>query len=404
MIAAPRSNVFGHPPFAWFFAARVLSELSQQIAAVAVGWQIYAMTNSAAYLGLVGLAQFMPTALLTFVAGSVADRFNRKRVAQFCQGTNALTGGYLAFGTYGGWLSVPDIFAAVTIFGLTTAFESPAVAALLPAAAPRAELQRATALTTGAFQVAIVSGPALGGLAYSVSPTAPWLLLLFASAAAALCSGAVAIRTRIDADTGHTFAELFAGISFVRRDRAILGSISLDLFAVLLGGATALMPLYARDILRTGPWGLGILRGAPAVGALLMTAWLARHPLTSKVGRRLFHAVIVFGVASMVFGLSTILWISLAALAVMGAADTVSMVIRISLVQLATPDHMRGRVGAVNFLFVNASSQLGEFESGMTAALLGAMPAVVLGGLGTILVALLWTKLFPALRDLEHLE
>jgi MFS family permease len=397
-------SILRYPPFAWFFAARVLSELSQQIAAVAVGWQIYSMTNSAAYLGLAGLAQFVPTALLTFVAGGIADRFDRKRVAQLCQAANALTGAYLALGTHRGSLSLLEMFLAVTIFGVTTAFESPAVAALLPAAAPQGELQRANALGTGAFHVAIVSGPALGGLAYSASPVAPWLLLLVASAAAALCSGAIAIRTEIDAPGRPTFAELFAGVSFVRRNPAILGSISLDLFAVLLGGVTALLPIYARDILHTGPWGLGILRGAPAVGALFMTARLARRPVKSKAGLRLFQAVMVFGFASVVFGFSRVLWISLAALAVMGAADTVSMVLRISLVQLATPDHMRGRVGAVNFLFVNASSQLGEFESGMTAALFGATPSVVLGGLGTILVALLWMKLFPTLRDMEQLE
>jgi MFS family permease len=404
MSAVTRSSILRYPPFAWFFAARVLSELSQQIAAVALGWQIYTMTNSAAYLGLAGLAQFMPTALLTFVAGGIADRFNRQRVAQFCQATNALTGGYLALGAYYGWLSVSTVFLAVIIFGVTTAFENPAVAALLPATAPQGELQRATALGTGAFQVAIVSGPALGGLAYSASPVAPWLLLLVTSAAAAFCSGAIAIRTQILAARGPTFTELFAGVSFVRRNPAILGSMSLDLFAVLLGGVTALMPIYARDMLHTGPWGLGILRGAPAIGALLMTAWLAHRPLNSKAGLRLLQAVMVFGFASVVFGLSTVFWLSLAALAVMGAADTVSMVLRISLVQLATPDHMRGRVGAVNFLFVNASSQLGEFESGMTAALLGAMPSVVLGGLGTILVAFLWMKVFPTLRDLEYLD
>jgi MFS family permease len=402
-VVARPSSILRHPPFAWFFAARVLSELSQQVAAVAVGWQIYTMTNSAAYLGLAGLAQFVPTALLTFVAGGVADRFDRRRVAQLCQPANALTGAYLALGTYYGWLRVPEMFLAVTIFGVTTAFESPAVAALLPAAAPPGELQRANALGTGAFHAAVVGGPALGGFAFSASPVAPWLLLLVVSAAAALCSGAIAIRTEIGTSNRPSFAELFAGVSFVRRNPAILGSISLDLFAVLLGGATALMPIYARDILHTGPWGLGILRGAPAVGALLMTARLAHHPLKSKAGLRLFQAVMVFGLAGVVFGLSRVLWISLAALALMGAADTVSMVLRISLVQLATPDHMRGRVGAVNFLFVNASSQLGEFESGMTAALLGAMPSVVLGGLGTILVALLWMRLFPALRNMEHL-
>jgi MFS family permease len=404
MAAIPHASVLKHPPFAWFFAARILSEFSLQIAAVAVGWQIYSMTNSAAYLGLAGLAQFVPTALFTFAAGGIVDRFSRKRVAQICQSVNALTGGYLALGTHGGWLGVPGMFVAVTLFGLTAAFESPAVAALLPAAAPPGELQRATALDTGAFQVAIVGGPALGGLAYAVSPVAPWLLLMFASAAAALCSGAVAVAAPIRAAAARTFGELFAGVSFVRRHPAILASISLDLFAVLLGGVTALLPIYARDILHAGPWGLGILRGAPAIGALLMSAWLARRPLESKAGLRLLQAVMVFGLAGVVFGVSRSFWLALAALAVMGAADTVSMVLRISLVQLATPDHMRGRVGAVNFLFVNASSQLGEFESGMTAALLGAMPSVVLGGLGTILVALLWMRLFPALRQLDRLQ
>jgi MFS family permease len=201
-----------------------------------------------------------------------------------------------------------------------------------------------------------------------------------------------------------TFAALFAGVQFVRRNPTILGTISLDLFAVLLGGATALLPIYARDILHTGPWGLGVLRSAPAVGALVMSAALARHALDRRVGIRLYQAVIVFGMATVVFGLSHLLWLSILALAILGAADTVSMVIRISLVQLATPDEMRGRVGAVNFLFVNASYQLGEFESGMTAALFGAMPAAVLGGVGTIVVALLWMRMFPALRKVQRLE
>jgi MFS family permease len=201
-----------------------------------------------------------------------------------------------------------------------------------------------------------------------------------------------------------TLEALFAGIGFVRRNSAILGTISLDLFAVLLGGATALMPIYARDILHTGPWGLGILRAAPAVGALLMTAVLARHSLKRRVGIRMFQAVIVFGMATVVFSLSHWMGLSLLALAIMGAADTVSVVIRLSLVQLQTPDEMRGRVGAVNFLFINASNQLGEFESGLTASLMGAMPAALLGGLGTIAVALLWMKLFPTLRNVERLE
>jgi MFS family permease len=265
-------------------------------------------------------------------------------------------------------------------------------------------LQRATALSTGAFQVAMVSGPALGGLAYALSPGAPFAIMSVCWLLAATCNGAIKIKRAETAKEPPTFEALFAGVKFVRSNPAILGTVSLDLFAVLLGGATALLPIYARDILHTGPWGLGVLRAAPAVGALLMTAVLARHPFTRRVGMRMFQAVIVFGIATVVFALSRSVLLSLIALAVAGAADTISVVIRISLVQLSTPDAMRGRVGAVNYLFINASNQLGEFESGMAAALLGAMPAAVLGGLGTIAVALLWMKLFPTLRDVERLE
>jgi hypothetical protein len=250
----------------------------------------------------------------------------------------------------------------------------------------------------------MISGPALGGFAYAVVPGAPYALMAAFWLLAGLLNGAIRLDRPIVADAPPTFAALFDGIAFVRRNPAILGTISLDLFAVLLGGATALLPIYARDILHTGPWGLGVLRGAPAVGALLMATWLARHTIERRVGMRMFQAVIVFGLAIVVFAISHWLWLSVAALAILGAADTVSMVIRISLVQLRTPDAMRGRVGAVNFLFVNASYQLGEFESGMTAALFGAMPAALLGGIGTIAVALLWMKLFPALRAVERLE
>ena len=243
----------------------------------------------------------------------------------------------------------------------------------------------------------------LGGLAYAVSPGVPYAIITVAWLIAAAVNGAITLAPQPARTEPPTLASLFAGVGFVRRNPLILGSISLDLFAVLLGGVTALMPIYARDILHTGPWGLGILRGAPAVGAMAMAAALARTSLTRRVGLRMFQAVIVFGLATVVFALSQSICVSILALAVLGAADTVSVVIRSSLVQLATPEAMRGRVNAVNFLFINASSQLGEFESGMTAALFGAMPAAVLGGAGTIVVALLWMKLFPALREVERL-
>jgi len=396
--------LLGHRPFLLYFLARGFSEFSYQIAAVAVGWQVYALTGSAFDLGIVGLVQFIPTAALVFVAGHVADRYPRMRVVQMCQLGAALAAIFLAWGTFAGWLNVPEIFAAVAVLGAATAFESPAAAALLPGVTPEGTLQRGTALATAAFQVAMISGPALGGFAYAVVPGAPYALMAAFWLLAGLLNGAIRLDRPIVADAPPTFAALFDGIAFVRRNPAILGTISLDLFAVLLGGATALLPIYARDILHTGPWGLGVLRGAPAVGALLMATWLARHTIERRVGTRMFQAVIAFGLATVLFAISHWLWLSVAALAILGAADTVSMVIRISLVQLRTPDAMRGRVGAVNFLFVNASYQLGEFESGMTAALFGAMPAALLGGIGTIAVALLWMKLFPALRAVERLE
>jgi MFS family permease len=397
-------SLLSHRPFLLYFWARAASEFSYQIAAVAVGWQVYALTGSAFDLGMVGLVQFIPTAILVFAAGQVADRYDRKRVVQICQTTAGLTAAFLAWGSFAGWLTVPQIFIAVAMFGAAIAFESPAAAALLPGVVPAGMLQQGSALATAAMQLAMISGPALGGLAYAVAPGVPYSLIAVFWLLAGMLNGAIRLDRPVSAQPPPTLAALFAGVGFVRRNPAILGTISLDLFAVLLGGATALLPIYARDILHTGPWGLGVLRGAPAAGALLMTAALARHAIKRRAGMRMFQAVIVFGLATVVFAISRQLWLSILALAVLGAADTVSMVIRISLVQLATPDNMRGRVGAVNYLFVNASYQLGEFESGLTAALFGTMPAVVLGGLGTIAVALLWMKLFPALRQVERLE
>ncbi|MBY0559356.1 MFS transporter [Hyphomicrobium sp.] len=397
-------GLWGHRPLQVFLWARGFSKFSSQILTVAVGWQIYDMTSSALALGMAGLVQFLPTAILVFVAGHVSDRYDRRRLMQLCQLIEALTALFLAWGSYEGWLTVPQIFAAVALFGVAAAFESPSTAALLPAVAPTGMLQKATALSTGVFQLAAITGPAVGGLSYGVSAALPYAIMAGFWATAAILNGQIKIERSVSARESPTPGALFAGLHFVRNNPAILGTISLDLFAVLLGGASALLPIYARDILQTGPWGLGMLRGAQAVGALLMTGFLSRHAIIDRVGMRMFQAVIVFGVATVIFGLSHTLWLSVLALAVMGAADTISVVIRVSLVQLKTPDEMRGRVGAVNFLFINASNQLGEFESGMMAALLGAVPAVVFGGIGTIAVALLWMKLFPALRDLTRLE
>ena len=398
------SLLLRHPPFAFYVASRSFSRFSSQIAAVAVGWQIYDLTGSAFQLGMVGLVQFLPMLLLVFAGGHAADRYDRRRVVQLCQIAQGLAAAYLAWGSFSGWITVPEIFAAVAVFGAATAFESPAGAALLPAVAPDGTMQKATALTTGIYQLATIGGPALGGVAFAVSPGLPYALMAGFWVLGGLLNSAIKLERQVVAGDPPSLRAMFAGVGFVRRNPAIFGTISLDLFAVLLGGAVALLPIYARDILQTGPWGLGILRAAPAVGALLMTVVLARTSIKRRVGMRMFQAVIVFGLATSVFAVSEWVWLSLIALAIMGAADTVSVVIRVSLVQLQTPDEMRGRVGAVNYLFINASNQLGQFESGLTAALFGTMPAALLGGIGTVAVALLWMKLFPALRDLERLE
>ena len=402
--SAALGRLLRHQPFRRLFMARSFSGMSAQIIAVAVGWQIYDLTSSAFILGMVGLAQFIPSAVLVFAAGHMADRYDRKRVTQACQIIKAATAVFLASGSFAGWLNVPEIFAAVMLFSAASAFESPAAAALLPAVTPQGLLQNATAISSSVVQVATVIGPALGGFAYAFGPGAPYSIMAVFSLTAATLSGLIQVDRPVFAREPPTLDTLFAGVRFVRNNPAILGTISLDLFAVLLGGAVALLPIYARDILQTGPWGLGALRAAPAVGALLVTLVLSRHSIQRRVGMRMFQAVMVFGAATVVFALSHLMWLSLAALLVMGAADMVSVVIRVSLVQLQTPDAMRGRVGAVNFLFINASNQLGAFESGVTAALFGAVPAVALGGIGTIAVALLWMRLFPTLRDLERLE
>jgi MFS family permease len=396
--------LFRHRPYVFFFWARSFSEFAYQIGAVAMGWQVYALTGSAFALGMVGLVQFVPTAVLTFAAGHVADRYERKRVVQICQVIEGLAAAFLAWGSFAGWLNVTEVFYVAAVLGAAAAFESPASSALMTGVTPQGLLQKGAAISSGAYQVAAISAPALGGFAYAVSPGLPYAVMAGFLLLAGLLSGAIRLDRPVAPKEPPTFRELFAGAGFVRRNPAILGTISLDLFAVLLGGATALLPIYARDILHTGPWGLGVLRATPAVGALLMTGVLARYAIKRRAGMRMFQAVMLFGVATMVFAVSHSMWLSIAALAVMGAADTVSVVIRLALVQLGTPDEMRGRVGAVNFLFINASNELGQFESGVTAALLGTMPAVLLGGLGTVVVALLWMKLFPTLRHVERLE
>ena len=398
------ARIFRQRAFIQFWSARVLSSLSFQMVAVALGWQIYALTHSAYALGLVGLAQFLPMFALTLVVGHVADRYDRRLVVSIGTAVNAVAVVVLALGSWHGWLGPAAIYLLAAISGGARAFVTPTLPAMLAGLVPRPLLQRATALSTSAGQTAQVVGPALGGLLYACGASVAYgvaaLALILSSGLLATIAMVPVVRAR----EPLSVASLLSGIAFIRSQPIILGAISLDLFAVLLGGATALLPIYASDILHTGPVGLGVLRSAPAIGSLGAALLLARRPMHTDFGRLMFTAVIMFGVATMVFGISRNFYLSLAALFATGAADSISVVIRQTLVQLRTPDVMRGRVGAVNALFIGTSNQLGEFESGILAGLMGAVPSVLLGGLGTVAVALLWIKLFPQLRQARSLE
>lgn len=391
------------PSFRQFIASRVLSSLSFQGVAIALGWLVYDRTHNAYDLGFIGLAQFLPMVLLTFLVGHVADRFDRRRIALACQIIEAFVAAFLALGIVMGWLTVPLIFAAVAVLGACQAFERPTMAALLPGIVPKELLQPAVAVSTSFMQAAFILGPSVGGLLYGISPVAPFAVAALLYAAASLAALAIERVERTERREPVSLNSVFAGVGFIRRRPVILGTISLDLFAVLLGGATALLPIYARDILHAGPASLGLLRAAPAVGAVGTSLWLARVPLRHGVGMKMLVAVAVFGAATIAFALSTNMVLSVLMLLTLGAADTVSVVIRSSLVQLLTPDEMRGRVNAVNSLFIGTSNQLGEFESGITAGLIGAVPACLVGGIGTLLVVLLWTRLFPDLSKVDTL-
>jgi MFS family permease len=391
-------------PFALFWCSRVSTTLALHMQNVAVGWQLYTLTGSAFDLGLVGLVQFVPTIALTLPAGSVADRYDRRLVVVACHLAQAGATAVLTLGSLGGWLTREGILALVAVLGAARSFENPARASLLPRLVPHAGIPRAVASVTSAGQAARIAGPALGGLLYALGPATVYTTVAVLFVLGAALVGAVRDERRVPARPGPSFDSLFSGITFIRGHRLLLGLLSLDLFAVMLGGATALLPVYARDILGTGPWGLGLLRAAPAVGALGMSVVLTRRPVGRGAGPALFAGVVVFGAATLVFGLSTSLPLSLAALVVLGASDLLSVVVRHSLVQMRTPDGMRGRVSAVHSLFTGTSNQLGEFESGLLAALFGAVAAVLAGGVGTIVVALVWMQRFPELRRFQLVE
>lgn len=389
--------------FRWLLGARSAGIVAYQMVAVAVGWQIYSLTGRPLDLGLVGLVQFLPSALLVLAVGHAADRYDRRRIASLAQLLEAAALLLLVSATLGGWISREVIFLFVFVVGCARAFEFTTMQTMVPSLVEPEELPRAMAVNASVAQASIIVGPMLGGFIYVAGPAVVYGISAVLFIFSAIVISCLRIRHIPRSREPVSLERLFAGVAFIRSRPVLLGAISFDLFAVLLGGATALLPIYARDILFASPRGLGLLRAAPAVGAFLASLYLARFPLTKKVGRKMFNSVALFGAATIVFALSTSMLLSFLALIVLGGADMLSVVIRSSLVQLETPDEMRGRVSAVNAVFIGASNQLGEFESGLTASWFGVVPAAVLGGVGTLLVVGLWRYLFPQLALRERL-
>jgi len=367
---------------------------------VAVGWQVYEITKKPLDLGLVGLAQFLPSILLFLVAGHVADRFNRRRVLVTCYLGSALCAGSLLVLTLRGVHSVYPIYAVLLLLGIARCFNGPVSRSLLPQMVPEKDFVNAVAWASTIFQCAVVFGPSLGGIVYAGSrgPAAVYALCFIAACAAALSATQIKLQSLSRTPEPVTWNTTLAGLHYIWREKLILGAISLDLFAVLLGGSVALLPVYAKQILETGPWGLGILRSAPAAGAACMAIFIAHRPLGRRAGSTMLWCVAGFGVATILFGLSRSLALSLLALFLVGATDMVSVIVRQMFIQVGTPEEMRGRVNAVDMIFIGTSNELGQFESGLTAQRFGAVPAVVLGGLGTLLVTGLWAWNFPELR------
>lgn len=391
--------------FAVYLSSRFLSTIAMQVMSVAVGWQIYAIARDPLALGLVGLAQFVPMFLLTLPAGDISDRADPRLVYALALGVDSLCGAGLVILSLSHPTETWPFYVILAVFGAARGFSGPAGSSLLAFLVPMERLPKAIGWSSSAFQTAVIAGPALGGFLYLLGPVAAYAVCAVCFLGAALGISTLGGRRRTEPNSTHLTAleRVGEGIRFVRARPVVLGAISLDLFAVLLGGAVALLPAFARDILHVGPVGLGLLRSAPAVGAALTAIAFGRRPLERHAGTMMFGAVAVFGLSTIVFGLSTSFYLSLAALFVLGASDMVSVFIRTSLVQMATPDAMRGRVSSVNMLFIGASNELGEFESGLTASWWGTVPAVIVGGIGTLVVVALWMRWFPPLRTVDRL-
>ncbi len=404
--ASGETNALRHPKFVLYWVAIGCTSFAVQIMSVSVGWEIYDITRDPLYLGYVGLVQFLPPLLLVLVTGLAADRFNRRLIMAACLGLEALCALGLLLFTLDHPSNVTPVFGILVLLGIGRAFMNPASDALAPNLVPKAAIAHAISLTTMIWQTANIAGPVAGGLLYGLAGEVAYgvaLVLVATAAVLVLLIGRVPQQREADKEE-TTLNSLFAGFHFIRREKLVLGAISLDLFAVLLGGAVALLPVYARDILDVGPWGLGMLRAAPGVGAVTMALYLARYGIKDHAGRILFVFVALFGFFTMVFGLSTSVPLSIGALVLMGACDMVSVYIRETLLQLWTPDEVRGRVNAVNRVFIGASNELGEFRAGVVARLIGAVAAVALGGAGTMGVAFFWSRWFPELRTARRLD
>jgi MFS family permease len=397
--------------YLFFWCSRWSGAFAAQIQSVAMGWHMYALARetrsvaeSAFLVGMIGLAAFLPVMLLTLPAGEIADRYARKRILLLCLTGEAISVLTLAVATLRGEASVPLLLGIAALFGASRAFFAPANTALGPMLVPRPLLPRAIAWNSLAWQSASVAGPAAGGFLLGATPAHAYFTtfgLYFVAGFSVLC---IRQSTQPQVQPGSRWTLVKEGLAYVWRQKIVFGAISLDLFAVLLGGATALMPVFARDVLHVGPQGFGILRASPAIGATLVALWLAANPIRNRAGLYMFGGVAVFGLATIVFGLSRSLWLSVVALAILGGADMLSVYVRQTLIQLVTPDPMRGRVAAVSTLFVGASNELGEFESGVVARFLGPVGAALFGGVGALVVTGLWAKMFPALRRANRLE
>lgn len=401
--APPSDRALDYPGYRLYWVARFLLVFAIQVLSVSVGWQIYDQTRDPFLLGLVGLVQFLPAPILVLVTGSVADRFNRRIIMASCMAVEAVCALALLTILHQGLTAVWPVYAVLLVFGIARAFMGPAVQSLLANLVPQSALANAIALNSSSFQVATIIGPTAGGLLYGVSSELAYIVSIVFFLSAGVLTLLIP-KPQQRASQPVTTEALFAGFRYIWSQPIVLGALSLDMIAVMLGGAIALLPVFARDILEVGPWGLGALRSSVGVGALLMSLWLINNPVRDHAGLTMFAAVAVYGLAIIVFGMSTLVWLSVLALIIMGAADMVSVFIRQTLIQLKTPDDLRGRVSAVNMTFIGASNELGEFRAGTMAAGFGAIPAVVIGGVGALLTAAVWARIFPDLRNVRHLD